>query len=103
MLDSPSSTDLARRARLSFADQLAEASPRLFQSVLAASRVMLDKPAERSLVQLRRDIVQSLMTLGEEWVRRLNEMLHDAAEMHEAPTTISGARPIATNSLSSPI
>ena len=90
MLDSPSSTDLARRARLSFADQLAEASPRLFQSVLAASRVMLDKPAERSLVQLRRDIVQSLMTLGEEWVRRLNEMLHDAAEMQEAPTTISG-------------
>ena len=63
MLESPSSTDLARRARLSFADQLAEASPRLFKAILTASQVLLDKPAERSITQQRRDTVQALMRL----------------------------------------
>jgi Tfp pilus assembly protein PilE len=90
MADSSSTSDLARRARLTFAEQLAEASPRLLDAILNAARILLDKPAERSVSQQRRDNVQALMQHGEDWVRVLNDMLHDAAEMQEKPSTISG-------------
>ncbi|HEX7637306.1 MAG TPA: DUF1631 family protein, partial [Burkholderiaceae bacterium] len=90
MAEASSSNDPARRARFGFADQLAAASPRLLDAVLNAARILLDKPAERSVAQQRRDNVQALMARGGAWVERLNERLHDAAEMREKPTTISG-------------
>ena len=52
-----------------FAEQLAEAGPRLLSTVLEAARLLLDKPAERSVAQQRRDTLQALMSHGEEWVR----------------------------------
>ncbi|MET0383399.1 MAG: DUF1631 family protein [Burkholderiaceae bacterium] len=91
MREGSPSTDLARKARLTFAGQLAQASPRLLEAVLDAARVLLDKPAERSVAQQRRDNLQSLMAHGDEWVRRVNEMLHDASEMADSPTTAAGA------------
>ena len=61
-----------------FAEQLAEAGPRLLAAVLEAARLLLDKPAERSVAQQRRDTLQALMTHGEEWIERQGEMLRDA-------------------------
>jgi hypothetical protein len=90
MLEGSSSTDLARTARLAFADQLAEAGPRLLAAVVEASRVLLDKPAERALVQQRRDNVQSLMEHGEDWIRRQAEMLHDASELNDRQSSMAG-------------
>jgi uncharacterized lipoprotein YmbA len=91
MLQGTSATDLARKARLTFADQLAEASPRLLEAVMAAARVLLDKPAERAIVQQRRDNVQALMEHGADWAQRLGEMLHDGAELNDRQSSIAGA------------
>ncbi len=73
-----------------FAEQLAEAGSRLLSAVLEAARLQLDKPAERSVAQQRRDTLQALMTHGEEWVDRLGEMLRDAA-VADRPSTGTGA------------
>ncbi|MCK9685515.1 DUF1631 domain-containing protein [Comamonadaceae bacterium BS-T2-15] len=73
-----------------FAEQLAEAGARLLAAVLEAARVALDKPAERSVAQQRRDTLQSLMTHGEEWIERQNEMLRDAAA-GDIPNTTTGS------------
>ncbi|MFL6697217.1 MAG: DUF1631 family protein, partial [Vitreoscilla sp.] len=73
-----------------FAEQLAEAGARLLAGVLEAARLALDKPAERSVAQQRRDTLQLLMTHGQEWIERQNEMLRDAAAA-EQPSTSSGA------------
>jgi len=70
-----------------FAEQLAEAGARLLAGVLEAARLALDKPAERSVAQQRRDTLQSLMTHGEEWIERQNEMLRDAAAGEHASTS----------------
>ncbi len=73
-----------------FAEQLAEAGPRVLAAVLEAARVRLDKPAERSVTQQRRDTLQALMTRGEEWIERQGEMLRDAA-VTDRPSTGTGA------------
>ena len=73
-----------------FAEQIAEAGPRLLASVLEAARLLLDKPAERSVAQQRRDTLQALMTHGEEWIGRQAEMLRDAC-VADRPTTGTGA------------
>ena len=73
-----------------FAEQLAEAGARLLAAVLEAARLALDKPAERSVAQQRRDTLQSLMTHGEEWIERQNEMLRDAAA-GDIPNTTTGS------------
>ena len=73
-----------------FAELLAEAGPRLLAAVLEAARLLLDKPAERSVAQQRRDTLQALMTHGEEWIDRQGEMLRDAA-VSDRPTTSTGA------------
>ena len=73
-----------------FAEQLAEAGPRLLSAVLEAARAQLDKPAERSVAQQRRDTMQALMTHGEEWIDRQGEMLRDAA-VADRPSTGTGA------------
>ena len=73
-----------------FAEQLAEAGPRLLSTVLEAARLLLDKPAERSVAQQRRDTLQALMSHGEEWVDRLGESLRDAG-VADQPTTSTGA------------
>ena len=73
-----------------FAEQIAEAGPRLLASVLEAARLLLDKPAERSVVQQRRDTLQALMAHGEEWIGRQAEMLRDAC-VADRPTTGTGA------------
>src|SRR5471032_1612341 len=90
MLEGQSSPDIARRARQMYAEQLAEAGPRLLASVLEAARLLLDKPAERSVAQQRRDTLQDLMTHGEEWIERQGEMLRDAC-ISDRPTTGTGA------------
>ena len=73
-----------------FAEQIAEAGARLLASVLEAARLLLDKPAERSVAQQRRDTLQALMTHGEEWIERQGEMLRDAC-VADRPTTGTGA------------
>ena len=73
-----------------FAEQLAEAGGRLLTSVLEAARLQLDKPAERSVAQQRRDTMQALMAHGEEWIDRQGEMLRDAC-VADRPTTGTGA------------
>ena len=73
-----------------FAELLAEAGPRLLAAVLEAARLLLDKPAERSVAQQRRDTLQALMAHGEEWIDRQGEMLRDAA-VSDRPTTSTGA------------
>jgi len=73
-----------------FAEQIAEAGPRLLASVLEAARLLLDKPAERSVAQQRRDTLQALMSHGEEWIERQSEMLRDAC-VADRPTTGTGA------------
>ena len=73
-----------------FAEQLAEAGPRLLAAVLEAARLLLDKPAERSVAQQRRDTLQALMSHGEEWIERQGEMLRDAC-VADRPTTGTGA------------
>jgi len=73
-----------------FAEQLAEAGPRLLAAVLEAARLLLDKPAERSVAQQRRDTLQALMSHGEEWIERQGEMLRDAA-VADRPSTSTGA------------
>ncbi|MEO5688871.1 MAG: DUF1631 family protein [Burkholderiaceae bacterium] len=78
MVEGKSSPDIARKARQTFAEQMADAGPRLLAAVLEAARLLLDKPAERSVAQQRRDTLQSLMTHGEEWIERQGEMLRDA-------------------------
>jgi hypothetical protein len=90
MVEGKSSPDIARKARSVFAEQLAEAGPRLLSAVLEAARAQLDKPAERSVAQQRRDTMQALMTHGEEWVDRQGEMLRDAA-VADRPSTGTGA------------
>jgi Tfp pilus assembly protein PilE len=91
MAESSSSpeSDPARHAREAFASQLAQAGPRLLEAVLNAARVLLDKPAERNVSQQRRDNVQALMQHGEDWLRRLDDMLHDACEM-DRPASVPG-------------
>ncbi|MEP6506039.1 MAG: DUF1631 family protein, partial [Betaproteobacteria bacterium] len=74
-----------------FAEQLADAGPRLLDSVLEAARLLLDKPAERSVVQQRRDNLQALMMHGQEWIDQQGEMLRDAGVMSDRPTTVTGA------------
>jgi hypothetical protein len=91
MLQGNSSSDIARKARLMFAEQLADAGPRLLDSVLEATRLLLDKPAERSVSQQRRDNLQALMTHGQEWIDQQGEMLRDAGVMSDRPTTVTGA------------
>jgi len=73
-----------------FAEQLVEAGARLLAAVLEAARLALDKPAERSVAQQRRDTLQALMTHGQEWIERQNEMLRDAA-VADQPNTSTGA------------
>jgi len=73
-----------------FAEQLVEAGARLLAAVLEAARLALDKPAERSVAQQRRDTLQALMTHGQEWIERQNEMLRDAA-VADQPNTGTGA------------
>ncbi|MBW8778964.1 MAG: DUF1631 family protein, partial [Burkholderiales bacterium] len=73
-----------------FAEQLVEAGSRLLAAVLEAARLALDKPAERSVAQQRRDTLQALMTHGQEWIERQNEMLRDAA-VADQPNTSTGA------------
>ena len=73
-----------------FAEQLAEAGSRLLNTVLEAARLQLDKPAERSVAQQRRDTLQALMTHGEEWIDRLGELLRDAG-VSDRTTTVTGA------------
>ncbi len=73
-----------------FAEQLAEAGSRLLAGVLEAARLLLDKPAERSVAQQRRDTLQALMTHGEEWIERQGEMLRDAC-VADRPSTGTGA------------
>jgi hypothetical protein len=90
MAEGKSSPDIARKARQMFAEQLAEAGPRLLAAVLEAARLLLDKPAERSVAQQRRDTLQSLMTHGEEWIDRLGEVLRDAC-VADRPSTGTGA------------
>jgi hypothetical protein len=90
MVEATSSPDIARRARTMFAEQLVEAGARLLAAVLEAARLALDKPAERSVAQQRRDTLQALMTHGEEWIERQNEMLRDAA-VADQPNTSTGA------------
>src|SRR6201991_1600896 len=90
MVEAKSSPDIARRARTMFAEQLAEAGARLLAAVLEAARVALDKPAERSVAQQRRDTLQALMAHGGEWIERQNEMLRDAAAADQ-PSTTTGA------------
>src|ERR1700749_924758 len=90
MVEAKSSPDIARRARTMFAEQLAEAGPRLLAAVLEAARLALDKPAERSVAQQRRDTLQALMAHGEEWIEHQNDMLRDAA-VADQPTTSTGA------------
>jgi hypothetical protein len=90
MVEAKSSPDIARRARIMFAEQLAEAGARLLAAVLEAARLALDKPAERSVAQQRRDTMQALMTHGQEWIDRQNEMLRDAA-VADQPNTSTGA------------
>ena len=91
MVEGISSPEIARRARASFVEQLADAGPRLLEAVLEASRSLLDKPAERVVTQQRRDNVQALMTHGDEWVERQGEMLRDAAEHADRPSSVAGA------------
>ena len=90
MVEGKSSPDIARKARQTFAEQLAEAGPRLLAAVLEAARLLLDKPAERSVAQQRRDTLQALMTHGEEWIERQGEMLRDAC-VADRPSTGTGA------------
>ena len=90
MVEGKSSPDIARKARTTFAEQLAEAGPRLLAAVLEAARLLLDKPAERSVAQQRRDTLQALMAHGEEWVDRQGEMLRDAC-VADRPSTGTGA------------
>jgi len=73
-----------------FAEQLVEAGARLLAAVLEAARLALDKPAERSVAQQRRDTLQALMTHGQEWIERQSEMLRDAA-VADQPNTGTGA------------
>jgi hypothetical protein len=90
MLEGQSTPDIARKARQMFAEQLADAGARLLNTVLEAARLQLDKPAERSVVQQRRDTLQALMSHGQEWVERLGESLRDAG-VSDQPTTSTGA------------
>jgi hypothetical protein len=90
MLEGKSSPDIARKARQMFAEQLAEAGPRLLTAVLDAARLQLDKPAERSVAQQRRDTMQALMTHGQEWIERQGEVLRDAC-VADRSTTGTGA------------
>jgi hypothetical protein len=90
MLEGKSSPDIARKARQMFAEQLAEAGPRLLTAVLDAARLQLDKPAERSVAQQRRDTMQALMTHGQEWIERQGELLRDAC-VADRTTTGTGA------------
>jgi len=86
-----SSPEIARRARRRFAEQLAEAGPRLLAAVLEAARSALDKPAERSVAMQRRDTMQALMGHGQEWIDRQTEMLRDAAAADGIVNTSTGA------------
>ena len=72
------------------AEQLAEAGPRLLSATLEAARLLLDKPAERSVAQQRRDTLQALMTHGQEWIERQADILRDAC-VADRPTTGTGA------------
>jgi hypothetical protein len=90
MAEGKSSPEIARRARRMFAEQIAEAGARLLSAVLEAARLALDKPAERSVAQQRRDTLQALMAHGEEWIEHQNDMLRDAASADQ-PTTSTGA------------
>ncbi len=84
------SADLARQARLGFADQIARAGSRLLEAVVLASRLLLDKPAERAVVQQRRDNLQALMSLGADWIRRQADALHDAADLNDKQSSMAG-------------
>jgi hypothetical protein len=91
MVEGMSSPEIARRARLAFAEQLADAGPRLLEAVLEASRLLLDKPAERAVAQQRRDTVQALMAHGDDWIQAQGEMLRDAAVNADRLNTVAGA------------
>src|SRR3954469_11729804 len=90
MVDRDAPADLARRARQAFAAQLAQAGPRILDSVAETARDLLAKPAERALGQQRRDNLQALTMHGQAWIRGQSEALKDAADALDNPDTISG-------------
>jgi hypothetical protein len=60
---------LAAEARRQYAEQLTRGLPALAQATVIASQLLLDKPAEYSLKQRRRDLVQALMRGADAWQR----------------------------------
>ena len=69
MVTSASPDSIAGQARRLYTEELVKGLTGMVQSVMDGARALLDKPAEHTVFQRRRDLVQGLMSGAQAWHR----------------------------------
>jgi len=85
-------TQLASHARRLYVEQLLKGLPAVVTAVNAGARDLLDKPAERQVAQLRRDLVQNLMKQSANWHSGIASGLRHVL-LHGVTATMPGDAP----------
>ncbi len=88
---------VAGQARRLYTEELVKGLVGLVQTALDSGRSLLDKPAEHTVFQRRRELVQSLMTGAQAWHRGIvsglrHAMLHGASASRPADLPPPGSR-----------
>lgn len=86
---SSAQTSLLDQARLYYAERLIKEFQPWLDAALAGAQALNEKPAERTVAQQRRDMLQDIMRHGSHWPRRLAERVRRHVSC--APPTSPGA------------
>ncbi|MFZ5547462.1 MAG: DUF1631 family protein [Pseudomonadota bacterium] len=86
---SSAQTSLLDQARLYYAERLIKEFQPWLDAALAGAQALNEKPAERTVAQQRRDMLQDIMRHGSHWPRRLAERVR--RHVSSAPPTSPGA------------
>ncbi|HJV71835.1 DUF1631 family protein [Ideonella sp.] len=73
---SSAQTSLLDQARLYFAERLVKEFQPWLDAALAGAQALNEKPAERTIAQQRRDMLQELMRHGSKWPGQLADRVH---------------------------
>jgi len=88
---SSAQTSLLDQARFYFAERLVKEFQPWLDAAMAGAQALNEKPAERTIAQQRRDILQELMRHGSKWPGRLAERVHQ--QMSAAAEAAAAASP----------